>query len=760
MQKLKIEFMKELKEYKYPIKTVNNHTVDLILYESVSGSIRYIDSLDAQHNGESPMQLLEGHSYEYYLSDGYYLEPSIFVTPSRRHNNQGLIQPNVYVGTLSLPLYNSSGVFIANVDLEVRSLKTTYREDYRTMMEEITDRCVDLVMQQSIPVTQNFETNPNATSETLYQRFSFLRSLIASTEFEESIHQIIASPLITWDTYEDKKNISGLKKLDRSSLKQIASKTNRIQLNSKHPLYKSISSVPSHLEVKTKRDSVDTVENRFVKFAIEYFINFCDSLSRCTNASTQLKNEIRIVLNQLENWLSNSLFHNIGKLYTIPLNSPALQRKAGYRELFQAWLKFELAAQLVWKGGDDVYKAGKKDIATLYEYWVFFKMLDLINTTFGIHPESIKKIIQIDNDKISLSLKQGMQLELSGTFLAKNRELEVRFYYNRTFQGKQIYPAGGSWTQQMRPDYTLSIWPKGIKIEDAEKYEQIVHIHFDAKYKIDQLEQIFHVDNNDLDAIRQEEIKGTYKRADLLKMHAYRDAIRRTAGAYILYPGTTAKPFKGFHEILPGLGAFPLRPSKENNGSEAIRSFLDDVIEHFLNRASQREKVSHFHYEIYKEPAIEKLCEPIPEQFGKLYLPDMTVIVGYYKNEEHYNWIIKNSLYNTRLGKRSGSLNLSNKLLNATYLLLYNERCSPQFQMWKLDVQGPAIYSKQDLLKKGYPSKRKNEDYYLVYTLDTMAEGEFQNIRYNLTKYNDSTIQTEKFAPFAITITQLMNLKR
>lgn len=752
--------MKESKEYIYPVKTFNNDTLDLILYESVSGSISYIDPLDAQHNGESPMQLLEGHSYEYYLPIGYYFKSNPLITPSKRSDNQGLIQPNIYVGTLSLSLYNSSDIHIANVDLEVRSIKTTYREDYRTMMEEITERCVDLVMQQSIPVTQNFETNPNAASETLYQRFSFLRSLIASTEFEESIHQIIASPLITWDTYEDKKSISGLKKLDRNSLKQIASKTNRIQLNTKHPLSKSISSVPSHLEVKTKRDSVDTIENRFVKFAIEYFISFCDSLSRCSNASIQLKNEIKTVLYQLENWLSNSLFRKVGKLYTIPLNSPALQRKAGYRELFQAWLKFELAAQLVWKGGDDVYKAGKKDIATLYEYWVFFKMLDLINTTFGIHPDSIKKLIQIDKDNISLSLKQGMQLELSGTFLAKNRELEVRFYYNRTFQGKQIYPAGGSWTQQMRPDYTLSIWPKGIEIEDAEKYEQIVHIHFDAKYKIDQLEQIFHVDNDDLDAIRQEEIKGTYKRADLLKMHAYRDAIRRTAGAYILYPGSTAKPFKGFHEILPGLGAFPLRPSKENNGSEAIKSFLDDIIEHFLNRASQREKVSHFHYEIYKEPTINKLCEPIPEQYGKLYLPDMTVIVGYYKNVDHYNWIINNKLYNTRLGDRTGSLNLSNKLLNATYLLLYNERSAPHFEMWKLDAQGPAIYSKQDLLKKGYPSKRKNEDYYLVYTLATIAEDEFQNIRYNLAKCNESVNTTDKFAPFAITITQLMNSKQ
>ena len=30
------------------------------------------------------------------------------------------------------------------------------------------------------------------------------------------------------------------------------------------------------------------------------------------------------------------------------------------------WLQFDLASKLIWQGGDDVYKAGKKDIALLY----------------------------------------------------------------------------------------------------------------------------------------------------------------------------------------------------------------------------------------------------------------------------------------------------------------------------------------------------------------------------------------------------------
>jgi hypothetical protein len=79
----------------------------------------------------------------------------------------------------------------------------------------------------------------------------------------------------------------------------------------------------------------------------------------------------------------------------------------------------------------------------------------------------------------------------------------------------------------MRPDYTLSIWPDGITPVKAEQEELIVHIHFDAKYKIENIiESLGDVSN--LDEEKSEQSKGTYKRADLLKMHSYKDAIRRT----------------------------------------------------------------------------------------------------------------------------------------------------------------------------------------------------------------------------------------
>ena len=86
---------------------------------------------------------------------------------------------------------------------------------------------------------------------------------------------------------------------------------------------------------------------------------------------------------------------------------------------------------------------------------------------------------------------------------------------------------------------------------------------------------------------------GESKRADLLKMHAYRDAIRRTAGAYVLFPGTKAGRFTLDTETLPGIGAFPMRPASDGgpaSGRQALTSFLGEVLSHVANQATRHER--------------------------------------------------------------------------------------------------------------------------------------------------------------------------
>ncbi len=73
-------------------------------------------------------------------------------------------------------------------------------------------------------------------------------------------------------------------------------------------------------------------------------------------------------------------------------------------------------------------------------------------------------------DGFELSLRQGKAMTFEGRYEPADgtRPLKAQFTYNKTFGKKGNLETQGSWTVEMRPDYTLSIWPAVIKnIEDA-----------------------------------------------------------------------------------------------------------------------------------------------------------------------------------------------------------------------------------------------------------------------------------------------------
>ena len=137
----------------------------------------------------------------------------------------------------------------------------------------------------------------------------------------------------------------------------------------------------------------------------------------------------------------------------------------------------------------------------------------------------------------------------------------------------------------MRPDITLSFWPGTMTFGQAATDKRLVHLHFDAKYRVATLS----------DALGESVAVGGTHREDLIKMHAYRDAIRHTQGAYVIYPGSAAdllaqaagQPNLMFAGpgVLPSLGAFALVPSAEGaaKGIITMTAFLDAVLRTFVD---------------------------------------------------------------------------------------------------------------------------------------------------------------------------------
>lgn len=748
-----------------------NQNVLLNIYGD--NNICEIEEEEAIANGESRFQIKEGNFYEYKITDGFYLQCTEYISQSkiRGQESSGRITPNIYVGTLSIVILNNEKKYSGEIKLEVQSVKTSYRQDYRHMLEEITEKCTDLLMKHSSPVSQFFEVNFDEDANTLYQRFAFIKSILDSEEFTDSIHKFLSAPVTKWKDSETEKDIRGIKRISNSALRQIATAANRINLPNGHPLKSSnLQSIPTKIRTSYKIETVDTPENRFVKHALNYFLRFIGDFRVKLKDTNRLKEEAILLEDKIEQFLSYEVFKEISLPSSLSLNSPVLQRKEGYREILRVWLMFDLAAKLVWHGGNDVYSGGKRGVAVLYEYWLFFKLLDTIKEVFKVAPKSIEELIKETDDGLGLQLKQGKYIPLKGIYINKNRNLNIEFSYNRPFLGKKDYPDAGSWTRNMRPDYTLSIWPVGISQPLAESEELIVHIHFDAKYKIDKLSSIFgdisdKVQTEDeiqkeLSIEKADQNKGTFKRVDLLKMHSYKDAIRRTSGAYILYPGSEKYKRGGFHEIIPGLGAFAIRPSKQNNGSEELKKFLNEVVNHFLNRASQREKMSLKTYLTHLHKDSQEVNETLPETYGenRTLLPDETfVLVAYYKDAQHLEWIKKYRFYNARTGRKRGSLRLSPKETGAKYILLHTLGETKTNILIKVKETGPRIFSKQDMIDSRYPNPDP-ANYYLVYDIDEVIEKEFKNMKWDITKLTGYKTGMASGIPFSTSLTELMGV--
>ena len=763
-------------EQKTYIEIDLSHIEDnLILYLDAKTNNDIEFDNENQYSHEPQCKIKEGHFYDYEFIGGDFKNYRLscrdqknIVQKRKRNEHIGRIEPNIFVGTLSLEIFNiNNSTKLWEQKLEVQSTKTNYREDYQYMLNSITEKCTDLILQANSPVSHSFETDFNTDSQTLYQRFAFIKSIINSEGFEDAIYRIISAPSTKWIEEAEETDVRKIKRFKNNEIKQLINSSNRIPLSSVHPLYDTrLNSVATKISSYKKKESLDTSENRFIKHALETFTKFCMDIGNHPNAGERLKYEANILVQKLESNLQHSIFKEISRPSTLKLNSPTLQKKEGYREVLKVWLKFDLAAKLVWKGGEDVYSGGKKDIATLYEYWLFFKILDVLKSIFDISPKELEKLITPSSNELSLQLKQGKFTALNGTYTEGNRDLSIRFNYNRSFVSNKDITKAGSWTTTLRPDYTLSIWPTNLNETQAEEKEQIVHIHFDAKYKIANIQQILKnkEGEEELNDEKKDNLKGIYKNVDLLKMHAYKDAIRRTAGAYVLYPGDKNKELKGFHEILPGLGAFSIKPSENTNETIHLENFLREVLKHFLNNASQRENIASKSYYIHKNENPNIISEPIPEYInGQKLIPDDThVLVGFYNTQEQYDWI-KKGKYNFRMGSGNGSLILDKETVSASYLLLHTHGDKSSGNIWKITSNGPKVYTRLNLEKKGYPKAEKQKDYeknYLVIDIEQVDKTEFNNYEWNFKKLENYNSGHPSARPFTTTLTELINVKK
>jgi predicted component of viral defense system (DUF524 family) len=756
----------------------------LVQADKKADSIRILAQGEAWQHGEETIQLLEGHSYDFELLNArekLCVQPSRIVKPSLIRPTIGRIDTGVETGLLQLILEDvQSKVPAARGAVEILSAKINYRQDYRGMLSFIADECSELLFDIRASARMRLTPKFKPGSNNLQRQLEFLAAELTSRRFVAALQRVTAMPHQKLQGEWEQCEISKLRKGSRELARQIGGVAARVPVPAQSAVAQTMRalgiatpSLPRTVSVRRQADSLDTPENRFVKYVLMHFRDFLtriESILKGSNGENRqrLARTVHHLQEMLNAALSISLFKGVSAPNILPLGSPVLQRKSGYREILLAWLKFDLASELIWKGGEDVYGAGKRDLATLYEYWLFFQLLRLFRDKFDLASPAAKTLFEHTEGGLNLRLKVNEPLGIEGQCLRHARRLKVRFHYNLTHERSESRDEPGSWTRRMRPDFTLSFWPDEYGLEEAESQELAVHIHFDAKYRVESITELFGDSDEDLSNEKAEQKRGNYKRADLLKMHAYRDAIRRSEGAYILYPGGSNVPtqFQGFHEILPGLGAFALKPgaSGEAVGLQHLSHFIDEIVTHVCNRATAREQNSYHRFQVYRADETggsASIGSPLPERDAaenERSVPpaEHSVLVGWCEDEQQLEWIRQSGLYNFRAGLRRGSIRLEPAIAAARHLLLHGHSGRAWPGLWRIKKRGPRILTGEELIRNGYPFAPDPGVIYAVY--DVEPDSFYTGWKWDYSKLPSKKGGFASAEPFAVSMVDVISI--
>ncbi|HII61271.1 TPA: DUF2357 domain-containing protein [Pyrococcus horikoshii] len=266
---------------------------------------------------------------------------------------------------------------------------------------------------------------------------------------------------------------------------------------------------PTKVLAFRKYESFDTPENRFAKYFLDLLIEWGERAQRNVGG-------VRDIIEDLRFLRSDPLWEEVGKMKIFPYTSQTLLKGEGYRELLGLYQEFVVRMPFFAKLREAI---DNRDIARLYEYWVFFKLV-----------KELEKILGEKNVRITIEPARGLSEE--GNVYAEFKG-KWRLYYNR-----KLRPRKFSYSVSLKPDFSLFREGKVVGV-------------FDAKFKLE-LVDVDRFADEDKEMEENPSIETWAKLEDIYKMHTYRDALR-CKFAVVLYPGSKSVFFDAKRGKIDGV---------------------------------------------------------------------------------------------------------------------------------------------------------------------------------------------------------------
>jgi predicted component of viral defense system (DUF524 family) len=691
-------------------------TVELVDPEGVTSGTLVVTELPRRttlvSRVDSPPSLREGATYRYTISGvqgPLVLEPAELFDPDDDAGHQGRLRPGLSVGRLVITARTANSTL--NTFVDVAPAKLAQVREYQQMLRDIAHHATEAILQGFSPTSIDVVPG-HESAELLYQQFAVLAARLQSEEFASAMARILQRPHQAWVTEVELRPAGASYPSGSAFARAVVAPGPRRRWSAGRT--SALTSLPHRLPTSRHEPTTDTAPNRFVQFALESWRALAQRM-RASLASHEgpiqagpVRRGLRAadeLLEILDEYLEHELFQGVGRLDHIPTGNQVLLKREGYRQIFHTFALIETGVALSFDrpATDDLTSASQRNVATLYEFWCYLVLAEVVGALCGVR-QTARAFAPAANG-MSLTLRAGHKSALSWEVERHGRRMAVELFFNRQFSVRSEAVHDGSWSSAMRPDCSVRIRPLSALPQRAQHRDLDVWLHFDAKYRVEHLAPLA-VGNAARDAGDAEEADSftRSKREDLLKMHAYRDAIRRTAGAYVLFPGDAPVQVREFAELLPGLGAFPLRPDAdgEPGGADDLKAFLSDVFDHVSQQASSHERDRFWNATINERgPSEPARHAPVP--FLDRPPADTDVLLGYVRSLDQLRWIDDTQSYNLRAGSREGAVELPGRELNAPLLLLYNS-APGGLQFVRLARRGPwHAVDDVDLEATGYP---------------------------------------------------------
>ncbi|KMZ43540.1 MULTISPECIES: DUF2357 domain-containing protein [Bacillales] len=453
-----------------------------------------------------------------------------------------------------------------HIEIEVVSYKLNYAEDFRVLLSELAEFHSELILKLDEP-TEISLASKQVEEVSNQVVLLHLRKLMEDDQLPAAIETILSNPQsrtiheLHWDDPSQINNVDMIE-LQQNFMDVTWRRGGRFSRQ-------TCGFSPEMLPEGRTSSTVDTNENRFIKFCLQE-LEFLVYKLKCNLNKKKYEPSytfLEACERLLEAYIQHPFFREVGSFMHLS-NSMVMQRRNGYKEILTYMQRFELGIQLESEINEFESVWGDlRPIHQLYEYWCFFKLVQILEEICGENPDIGSHLLQRTDRGFVLNLKQ--KVECNVPFRYNN--MEIFLYYNRDFKKYLSGQWNGSYDGAVyHPDFSMKL-----------KYGEEIHwLHFDSKYKIDYKKLQSMLD--------QDRDEGAYKQNDIHTAHAYRDAILGSRGVYILYPDNiilsdklifVRQPNEDYPYLIPSIGAFPLRPG--NKSEEQVSSIVEYLIEVF-----------------------------------------------------------------------------------------------------------------------------------------------------------------------------------